>query len=366
MSRSGAQLTADRAACADATSAVSRAVLPGLVLLGLVLLGTLVYPYASVLLFAAVLAGALYGVFERLARRLGRQRQVAAALLTLAVGLLLVLPMAAFTVSLGKQVADGVAYLKQTLEAGGVAELAADLPAPLQRLGGWALTYLAGEPASVEELAQNHGGQAAAAVSGLLKATTSVLLQLGMMLVAFFFLLVDGPRLVDWMASVMPLPPARTFEILTTFRNVSVTVLVSLLSTAGLQTLVALVGYLLTGVPQPAFFALVTFFMAFVPVVGATGVVLALAALLFVTGHSQPALYLALWGVLVVGFTDNLAKPILMKGRMRIHGAVIFFALLGGLATFGPVGLVAGPLILSFFLAVVGMCARERPSPSTG
>jgi predicted PurR-regulated permease PerM len=58
----------------------------------------------------------------------------------------------------------------------------------------------------------------------------------------------------------------------------------------------------------------------------------------------------------VVGFVDNLVKPLLMKGRMEVHGALIFFALVGGLAAFGPVGLVAGPLVLSFFLAVVRLC----------
>ena len=48
-----------------------------------------------------------------------------------------------------------------------------------------------------------------------------------------------------------------------------------------------------------------------------------------------------------------------MRGRMQVHGALIFFALFGGLATFGPVGLLAGPLILSYFLAVVGMSSPQ-------
>ena len=66
----------------------------------------------------------------------------------------------------------------------------------------------------------------------------------------------------------------------------------------------------------------------------------------------------------MVGFTDNVVKPLLMRGRMEVHGAVIFFALLGGLAMFGPVGLIAGPLILSFFLAVVRMCRHEVEAPA--
>jgi len=336
--------------------------MPALVALALVLLGSVVYPVASALLFAAVLAGALYGTFARLAERLGRRPQAAAAVLTFVLGAGLVVPAAVLSVGLGRQVAGGIAYVKHTLDAGGVAELSAGLPAPLRRMSVGVLSYFDVDGDTVHDLAQNHGGEAAAAVGGLLKATTSILLQLGLMLVAFFFLLVDGPGLVAWVVSVAPLPPARTLEILTNFRAVSVAVLISLVATAGLQTLVALAGYLLSGAPQPLFFALVTFFMAFVPVVGATGVVVFVSALLFVTGHSQAAMFLIAWGLLVVSFTDNLAKPLLMKGRMDIHGAVIFFALVGGLATFGPVGLVAGPLILSFFLAVVGMFGRERPS----
>lgn len=85
---------------------------------------------------------------------------------------------------------------------------------------------------------------------------------------------------------------------------------------------------------------------------GAASVALALAVLYLLTGHVHTALFLGLWGVLV-SLIDNLVKPLLLKGRMEIHGAVIFFALLGGLASFGPVGLLAGPLILSFFLAVI-------------
>jgi predicted PurR-regulated permease PerM len=181
-----------------------------------------------------------------------------------------------------------------------------------------------------------------------------------MMVIAVFFLLGDGPVLVAWVARVAPLPDGQVLEILTDFRSVSVAVLSSSFATAGAQALAALVGFLLAGAPQPLFFTLVTFVMAFVPALGAASVVLATAVMLFFTGHSGAAAFLALWGILVVGLIDNLVKPLLMKGRVEIHGALIFFALLGGLATFGPVGLVAGPLILSFFLTIVRIAGRDR------
>ena len=57
--------------------------------------------------------------------------------------------------------------------------------------------------------------------------------------------------------------------------------------------------------------------------------------------------------VLPVGMIDNIAKPMIARQRLRLPGSVLFFAMLGGLATFGVMGVIAGPLIVSFFLVVV-------------
>jgi predicted PurR-regulated permease PerM len=96
-----------------------------------------------------------------------------------------------------------------------------------------------------------------------------------------------------------------------------------------------------------------------VPAVGGGAVTVAAAVILFLTGHPGYALFLAIWGVVAVGLSDNVVKPFLIRGGLEMHGAVVFFALLGGLAYFGAVGLLAGPLIISFFLAVIRMWQRE-------
>jgi predicted PurR-regulated permease PerM len=345
----------------------SRYILVGLVLISLALLALVIYPFASALLFAAVLAGAFHPWMERLATRWGGRRQTAAVVLSAGVTLLLVLPVAALTVSVGRQVVEGVGYVRDTLRTGGLPALVAKVPAPLRPTAEKALDRLLPEgqgEQQIEELAAAQTSRATAAVGGIIKTTSNILLQVALMLVAFFLLLVDGPRLVDWLGEVVPLKPGQTREILKDFRNTSVAVLVSSVATAGVQTAVAVVGYLLFGVPQPVFFAAVTFVVAFIPAVGATSVALVLALLLFMTGHPTQALLLALWGGILVGFSDNIVKPMLMRGRMEVHGGLIFFALLGGMATFGPVGLVAGPLILSFFLAVVRMCRHEGEVPA--
>jgi predicted PurR-regulated permease PerM len=90
------------------------------------------------------------------------------------------------------------------------------------------------------------------------------------------------------------------------------------------------------------FFAGVTFFVAFIPAVGAGSACLGVALMLFVTGHAYAALFLALWALVVVALVDNLIKPLLIKHGMEMRGAVVFFSLIGGLAAFGAVGLLLG------------------------
>jgi predicted PurR-regulated permease PerM len=340
---------------------IERAALIVLVVLSLVLLAMVIYPFASALFVAAVLAAALTPWTDRLAARLRGRRQLVAGVVTLGVLLLLVVPVAAVMLSLGKEVVAGVGYIKETLTSEGVTGLINDLPAPLRTLVEKVLAQIPGGEERIQELTDRQGGRAAAALGGVLGATTQALVQVVMMLIALFFLLIDGRALVEWLEEVAPLPRGHVRELLSDFRKVTVAVLVSTLATAGIQALVALVGYLIAGVPHALFFTFVTFVMAFVPAVGAGGAGLAAAALVFFRGHTGRALFLAGWALFAVGLADNVVKPYLIRGGVSIHGAVVFFALLGGLSAFGPIGLLLGPLVVAFFLSVIRIVRREYP-----
>ena len=119
----------------------SRYILIGLVLLSLGLLALVVYPFASALLFAAVLAGAFHPWLERLSARLGGRRQAAAVVLSVGVTLLLVLPVAALTLSVGRQVVDGVGYVRDTLRSGGLPALVAKVPTAMRPAAARTVSY---------------------------------------------------------------------------------------------------------------------------------------------------------------------------------------------------------------------------------
>ncbi len=337
----------------------ARRLLVALVLAALALAALLVKPFWVALFVAAVVAAALRGPMEWLARALRGRRGLAAALLTVTVLVLAVLPFAGLGAMLAAQVLDGIQWVRDTVQSEGFAGLLARLPAPLQAAAHQILRAVPQPAEQLQRLAGAQGGEAAAIVGGFLAATGTVIFHVAMMLIALFFFLVDGGRLVDWIDARLPLRPGQFRLLLEDFRQTSVSVLVSSIGTAAFQTAAAAIGYAIARAPNLVFLTLATFVVALVPALGAAFMVVAVALLLLATGHVVGAIFLLVWGIVVVAVSDNVARPWLLKGGMELHGGLVFFALLGGLATFGGVGLLLGPMILTFLVAVVRLYRRE-------
>jgi predicted PurR-regulated permease PerM len=334
-------------------------VLVVLALAALALVAVVMKPFFTALFIGAVLAGALHPGMERLTRALRGRRALAGGLLTFSVLMVVVVPIAALAATLVKEAADGVEWLREQLASDGIAGLVSYLPDFLERHAARLLRQVPQDARQLEKVATTHGGDAAMAVGGIISWTGNFLVQAAMMLIAIYFFLVDGPKLIAWLTDVVPLKRGQLPELLADFRRVAVAVLVSTVATAGIQAIVALAGYLIARVPNAVFFSLVTFIVAMIPAIGAAAVVIAVAVLKLAMGSPAAAIFLLAWGVVVVGLVDNVVKPLLIRGGLEIHGAAIFFALLGGLAMFGPVGLVAGPLALAFLVSVVRIYRRD-------
>jgi predicted PurR-regulated permease PerM len=328
------------------------------ILLGIVtvLMALVARPIATALFLAVVLAAVLWPLHRRLSRRVAPA--LTAAIFVVGMVLVIIGPLVAFSAFAIKEGTEGWRFLSKTLRSEGVSGLIDRLPGPLQRLAHAGLERLP-ETDELAKKATEQSGKAAVAVGAAISATGSLLFQAVMMLIAFYFLLVQGEELVAWLDRTSPLRPGQTRELLTEFKKVSYAVIVSTVLTSAIQAAAALIGYLIARVPHPIFFTGVTFFVAFIPAVGAASVCLVAAVILYATGHLWAALFLAGWGILVVGLVDNLVKPILIKGGMEMGGALVFFALVGGIGAFGAVGLLLGPLVVASFLTLLRMYQRD-------
>ena len=333
------------------------------------LIAVVVRPLAAALFLAAVLAGLLWPLQQRFARLVRGSRGLAAGIMVLATTVLVTAPILALSVTVVREAAQAAEAVSTTLEQAGVEGLLRRLPAPLSRLALDGLHRLPrGRDENIDDSVQRklneQGATAIAVVGTAITATGSLAFQTVMMIIALYFLLYQGDQLVAWVDTHAPLKRGQTRELLLEFQRVSSAVITSTIVTAGAQAGAALIGYLIVGVPHPIVVTTVTFFVAMIPAIGAGVICLAVAGLVALTGQLYSALFLAIWGIVVVGLTDNLVRPLLIKNEIGMHGAIVFFALIGGVGAFGALGLLIGPLAVSMFLAVLRI--HERNAAANG
>lgn len=113
------------------------------------------------------------------------------------------------------------------------------------------------------------------------------------------------------------------------------------------------IGFAVAGVNQPAFWGMLATLVAPIPVVGTAIVWLPLCLSLWFTGKTMAATGLALWGMLAVAGVDNVLRPLFLRQGINAPFFVLILAILCGMASFGTVGLIAGPVLLAFALQAV-------------
>jgi predicted PurR-regulated permease PerM len=323
-------------------------------------LALIVYELLSALAIAAVLAALLSPLQKRLAHWLRGRPKLSATLLVVAVILIIIGPTVSLSAYLVSQVSQGANFVADTLKDTGVNGLVEKLPGPTRSIAQKAINLFPG--AHLPDLGktiQEQGSKAMQAVGGVVTATWSFFFQLVMMLIALYFFLAQGGQLLDWIDQMLPLRRGQTHELVSEFRKVSRSIVLSTLATAGAQAVVGLIGYLIARVPYPVFFFAATFVFAFIPAIGAGAVCGCAAVVLFLTGHLYMGIFLAVWAIFAVGLIDNVIKPLVIRGGMNMNGGIVFFALIGGLAAFGAIGLLVGPFVVALFIAVLRMYWRD-------
>jgi predicted PurR-regulated permease PerM len=119
------------------------------------------------------------------------------------------------------------------------------------------------------------------------------------------------------------------------------------------------IGFGLFGIPNATLWGFLSALLAMVPGLGTGLVTLPAVVYLFAVGKMGAAVGLAIWGFAVVGLVDNFLAPYFYSKGIEIHQVVILFAVLGGIALFGPLGFIYGPVAVALFIALVSVY-RDR------
>ena len=330
----------------------------------ILLLGYLAYriiePFIAPLAWSGVLALCAYPLFEKLEPRLGQARS--ALVSTVAVAVLIILPSVLLALALFNEAALAVsALLDVTIDIQNHEKLMAvwawmqeHLPLPpVDQIK----TRLMGFAAQLTTLLATQAG-------AILQNTSIFFFKLFITLFALFFFLRDSKRLGKTVRELLPFEKKRQEQLISLTRDLVFAGTTTTLAVAVAQGIAGGIGFAVLGINAPVFWGVMMGFCALIPVFGTALIWVPAAVWLMIAGDWIRGLILVAIGIGIIGMLDNVLRPALMSGRSTMNGLLIFISLLGGVASFGLIGLVLGPVVCALVISILlAGASKEESSP---
>ena len=202
-------------------------------------------------------------------------------------------------------------------------------------------------------------GMIATAVPNILGATFNIFTVLLMLYFILYFMLLQSKEMEAWLVKYVPLRDENVIWLGGEMHDLVLNNAIGVPAIALLQGIVALIGYLVIGVPDPWFWFAVTSFGAMLPVVGAATGYVPLAILLFTQDPTWKGFAVLAYGLIIVGVTDNVARFALQKKLGDVHPLITVLGVILGINLFGFIGIIFGPILISLFILLLQIYANE-------
>jgi len=222
----------------------------------------------------------------------------------------------------------------------------------------WAEEFQPFQATVVQTLGEHAGNAANYLVRWITRATQGVatlLINLFVMIYAMFFFLMHGQTLLEGIVENLPLGHADSRRLLNRGLEVTKATLKSTLVIGFIQGALVGLAFWIAGLKGAAFWGALVLVLSAIPGLGAPVVWVPAAIYLFVDGRVVTAVLLAIWGAAVVGLVDNILRPRLVGQETKLPDLLILVSTFGGIAAFGPLGIVLGPVIASIFVTALGI-----------
>ncbi|HUQ94884.1 MAG TPA: AI-2E family transporter [Bryobacteraceae bacterium] len=327
-------------------AAILAALVPLLLLMGLLFL--------TPLLLASVLAIVINPARQWLSGRIHRPA-LATALITLATVLTLGGLFFFAGMALTRELTAAYdALSRRSLEEGG-------WPALVTHTMDRVLDAVANRiPINREEIQAETNARMKAGIGYLLKnvgvalgGLTSMLFNGLLMTLFLYFLLRYGEEWVEKLTALLPLDEEISSNIFQTVKSSVVGNVYGVLAVATAQGMLLSAGFWIVGLRSPALWGAVGGLASIIPVLGCPLVWVPVVIAFVIKGAYGKALFLALWGALAVGSVDNVLRALVVGAHIKQHPVLIGLSMMGGTYAFGPLGILMGPLVVSFAAAVL-------------
>jgi predicted PurR-regulated permease PerM len=322
----------------------------GIVFIGAIVIGCgiILKSFASAIIWAAILCFATWPAYEFLLKKLRGRRNLAAGLMTLALIIVLLTPFVIVAISFTDSIQAALTWLGNLKQTGipPLPQWVANLPLVGDNLSEYWLDF-----------SENAGPLLERAKpwlhkSGLWLLQHSIdfakgIFYLAISLLIAFFLYRDGQNVaVRLRLAFQQISGDYAQRLLEVVAATVKSVVYGVIGTGLVQGVVAAIGFAVAGAPSPMLLGLFTFFLSFVPA-GPVVVWLGVAIRFFMHGQVGWGIFIIVYGMLLISSIDNIIKPIIFSRGSKLPFIVMLIGMLGGIATFGFIGVFLGPVLLA-------------------
>jgi predicted PurR-regulated permease PerM len=327
-------------------------------------------PFLKAITWAAILAILVYPIYLWLLKLLRGQATLAALLIIVFITVLVIVP----GIELGSFLADEAVGFVQSVrglvsEEGGAEFESQPWVQEVLRWRDLVSFELMDFKINWKELlvqgAQVSSGFLVTHVKGVAQNVLLFTVNSIIALLTLFFFLRDGADLCYRIRRLLPMDQEHQERLFKHIVDAVLAVIHGSLVVAMVQGLLAGLAYWVLGVPFAALWGVATGFFALLPVGGSTLVSVPASIYLFLQGETLKAVMLLVWCLGIVGTVDNILKPVLIGNRLGLPVLFLFFGILGGLALFGALGIVLGPVLFALLRALLDLYLEEYGDAET-
>lgn len=316
----------------------------------------MIHEFLIALVLAAIFAGLLYPFYRHILYRLNNRSALAAGATLIISAFAVGLPLAGLA---GMVTSEAIQITKK---ARPIIQEAFDNNLSLRvKVPDWLPLKEKLEPFNetivkkASEAVSAAGSWLVSSLSSATKGTVGFFISLFVMFYAMFYFLIHGPQMLRSLASLLPLCEEDRTEVMNRGLMVTRASLKGIMIVGLIEGILVGLAFLVTGIEGSAFWGSVVFLLAAIPGLGASLIWLPAAAYLIVTGSTGSGIALIVWGVLVVSLVDNLLRPRIIGNDSKLPDLVIFISIFGGIASFGPVGIIIGPVIAALLDTILNI-----------
>lgn len=201
-------------------------------------------------------------------------------------------------------------------------------------------------------------------LQAILNLSMQMLLQLGVAFLLLYFMLLNANNIEASFYKYIPFKNQKVRTMNGELRRLVISNAIGVPLTAVCQAFIAYIGYLIFGVSDPFTWFIFTIFVSMLPIFGTALIYVPISIVFFIEGQLTQAIGLLLYGIFIIGLSDNLIRFLLQKRIANIHPLVTIFGVVIGINLFGVIGIIFGPILFSVFLWLLKLYKAEFVDPN--